>query len=44
MINNRSEQFNPVAVEAFLSEKRVLRELVAAKYGKELLPLELSGT
>lgn len=44
MINNRSEKFDPVAVEAFLSEERVLREMVAAKCGTELPPLELSGT
>ena len=36
------EQFDPVAVEAFLAEEAVLREMVAAKCGTELPPLEPS--
>ncbi len=32
------EQFDPVAVEAFLAEEAVLREMVAAKCGTELPP------
>ena len=33
------EQFDPVAVEAFCAEERVLRDMVAAKCGLEMPPL-----